>query len=89
MGNKNIYFGGDGLGESREKIIAGRDSTEIPTLNTTEFTDLHINLRENFIHWKTKTRIKLEENVQKCDTGVTASNAAGEKTTELNITVLG
>ena len=35
-----------GLGESREKIIAGRDPTEIPTLNTTEFPDLNITLRE-------------------------------------------
>ena len=117
-----------GLGESREKIIAGRDPTEIPTLNTTEFPDLNITLREGTstkikipftgkpkpeLKWKkreedvdvtikedsrilidnsTFTSMYINKNVQKCDAGVftiTASNAAGEKTIKLNVTVLG
>jgi len=35
-----------GLGEPREKVIAGRDPTEIPSLNTSDYPDLNVYLRE-------------------------------------------
>ena len=57
-----------GLGEPREKVIAGRDPTEVPTLNTSDYPDLNVYLQrgniqedQDSVHWKAQATDPLEE----------------------------